>query len=264
MIRYLLLNVPDIVLTIGVIGGSVLLMLLATRLIRKRFPEHIHNANNEVAGFIFAAVAVIYGVMLAFVVIVVWQTLEETHNIVANEANAVVDLYRFSWELPSPYDTTLRSAVENYTLATVNQEWDAMARGTSSPAVDVALEDIWGVYRELHRAKLASQLSDGSLYESIQNISNARNLRLNESRTEIPPLMWLLLWGGGILMLGFTLFFRSPNERAHLTMVAMLTAVVAVVLLLIMELDIPFAGSIHISSKPFEDALQTIQRLGGN
>ena len=246
-----------------IIGGSVLLMLLATLFVRRRFPEEIHNANNEVAGFIFAAVSVIYGVMLAFVVIVVWQDLENTHEFVANEGNAVADLYRFSWELEPPYDAALRSAVETYARTAVNQEWGAMAHGTSSPAADAALDDIWNVHRELHRARLASP-RDSNLFQNIQRISNLRSLRLGESRTEIPPLMWLLLWSGGIVTLGFTLFFRTQNERAHLLMVAMLAAVVASVLLLILELDIPFAGSIHVGSEPFQDALQTIQRLGGN
>src|SRR5271156_4811726 len=47
--------------------------------------------NNEIAGFKFATVGVIYAVLLAFTVIAVWDKFSEAENAVADEAGAIAD-----------------------------------------------------------------------------------------------------------------------------------------------------------------------------
>lgn len=236
-------------------------MMLATWFVRRRFPEEIHNSNNQVAGFIFAAVAVIYGVQLAFTVVVVWQAFDDTRTIVQHEANAVTDLYHFSWEIPEPYGESLRVALKDYTTGIINDEWAAMANGNASPQVEAALDDIWTIHRNIHLANIAIHPQAGSLFDGITKMGDLRRLRLDESNTELPGLMWILLWGGGALTLAFTLFFRAPNERAHLVMIAMMTGIVAFVLFLIMELDQPFLGEINVSPQPFVQALAAFERI---
>lgn len=56
--------------------------------------------NNEVAGFKFAVVGVFYAVMLAFVVIAVWEDYRDTEAAVRDEAKATVDLFRVAEALP--------------------------------------------------------------------------------------------------------------------------------------------------------------------
>ena len=53
--------------------------------------------NNEVAGFKFATVGVLYAVLLAFAVIVVWEKFSDAENNVAQEAGAAATIYRLSW-----------------------------------------------------------------------------------------------------------------------------------------------------------------------
>jgi FtsH-binding integral membrane protein len=257
----LLLNFSTEFLLTVIVGGSIVLMMLATWFLRRHFPERIHAANNEVAGFIFAAVAVFYGVMLAFVVVVVWQSYDTARAIVSREANAVMDLYRFSWELPAPYDAALRSAVKDYTQTLIQDEWAAMARGQGSVRTDKALDAVWAVHRDLHLANAVPSAQASNFFNNLAAVGNERRLRLNENETELPILFWLLLVGGGAITLGFTLFFRAPNARAHYLMVIMMTGVVAFVLFLIMELDDPFVGSISVSPAPFERVLTTIQQF---
>ena len=57
--------------------------------------------NNEVAGFKFAVVGLFYGVLLAFVVIAVWDEYRNTETAVRNEAKAAVDLHALPSLSPS-------------------------------------------------------------------------------------------------------------------------------------------------------------------
>jgi hypothetical protein len=52
--------------------------------------------NNEVAGFKFAVLGVIYAVLLGFAVIVVWEKFSSAGETVTQEAAGVVSVYRLS------------------------------------------------------------------------------------------------------------------------------------------------------------------------
>lgn len=231
------------------------MIVLATNYVRKRVDEQMHLANNEVAGFIFGAVSVVYGVLLAFMVLVVQQAFEGAHATVEQEANALVDLYRVAQELPEPYGAEFRTVAVEYAQRVLDDEWDLMQNGNSSPSVDETLEKFWLVHRQMHTNGITVGSHDVTLFEALENLGNQRRIRLLDSRLELPGLMYILLIGGGIVTVGFTLFLRAPNWKAHLLMAAMFTGVVSFVLVLIIELDNPFTGDIRIQPDAFEQAL---------
>jgi hypothetical protein len=53
-----------------------------------------------IAGPIFSTLGVVYAVLLAFAIIVVWQSFDTTQNNVVREANYYADIYRDSVGLP--------------------------------------------------------------------------------------------------------------------------------------------------------------------
>ena len=64
---------PAWFLFILMVGVPVGLAWVATLLVHGRTTAVMDEKHNEVAGFIFATVGVVYAVLLAFVVIVVWE-----------------------------------------------------------------------------------------------------------------------------------------------------------------------------------------------
>ncbi len=259
--RYLLLNVPTPLLILLIVGGSALITVAVTHFVRTHINEKIHRENNEVAGFIFAAVGVIYGVLLAFMVLVVQQSFENAQATVEHEANSLVTIYRLAQELPEPYRSELKRLAVEYGERVVNQEWEAMARGESSAEVDQTIEKVWELHQRLHTTKveLGSHASD--FFQAVITLGNDRRIRLLQSRIELSSLLWVLLISGGILTIGFTLFLRAPNHIAHLLMAAMFAGLVAFVLLLIIELDNPFTGDVSVQPLAFQQALQLFARV---
>ena len=96
----LLNEVSPWLLALGIVAiaeaYSIGLMLLC----RKRWGTDRLALNNEVAGFKFAVVGVFYAVLLAFVVIAVWEDYRDTETAVRNEAKALADLHQVSYGLP--------------------------------------------------------------------------------------------------------------------------------------------------------------------
>jgi hypothetical protein len=54
------------------------------------------KTNNEVAGFKFATVGVLYAVLLAFAVLVVWEKFNRAEENVAQEAGGAATIYRLA------------------------------------------------------------------------------------------------------------------------------------------------------------------------
>src|SRR3974390_1289764 len=79
------------------------------------------TTNNEVAGFKFATIGVIYAVMLAFAVLVVWEKFNEAESNVAREASASATVFRLSAGLPVERGTPLKQAMIAYLEAAIDK-----------------------------------------------------------------------------------------------------------------------------------------------
>jgi hypothetical protein len=84
-----------------------------------------------VAGFKFATVGVLYAVLLAFAVIVVWEKFAEAERTVAKEAGAVATLYRLSGGLDEEPGKAFRQDVTDG-RAVISEDWPAMEQGRAS------------------------------------------------------------------------------------------------------------------------------------
>ena len=78
------------------VGLLSLVAMAGPILVRRRWTLERLETNNEVAGFKFATVGVLYAVLLAFAVIVVWEKFTEADDRVAAEAGAAATIYRLA------------------------------------------------------------------------------------------------------------------------------------------------------------------------
>ncbi|MGH6851506.1 MAG: hypothetical protein ACREDD_13850, partial [Methylocella sp.] len=94
--------------------------------------------NNEIAGIKFATIGGIYGVLLAFAVVVVWGKFNDAETAVLREAGASATLYRLAAGL-EPEAVATRAALGNYLRLAIDREWPLMAAETESREVTQAL-----------------------------------------------------------------------------------------------------------------------------
>jgi hypothetical protein len=211
--------------------------------------------NNEVAGFKFAVVGVIYAVMLAFAVIVVWERYSEAEIAVVSEAGAAATLYRLA-SGPEPAAVRVRSALDNYLRLAIERDWPQMAVERESPEVTAALNALY--------VEVLSLASSGSrpnpvlqemLYQ-LDGMTQARRTRLHMAIGIVPAVLWLALSLGGVLTVVFTYFFGAENLRAQILMSGILSIIVFMGLFVIVSIDHPFTGPVHVDSVPLERVLQ--------
>jgi hypothetical protein len=76
-----------------VVGGVCLVALAGFELVDRLVPAVSRQRHNDVAGFIYAALRVIYAVLLALVVISVWEEYQAASETVEEEANSVAEIF---------------------------------------------------------------------------------------------------------------------------------------------------------------------------
>jgi hypothetical protein len=228
------------------IGMPTLLAMAAPVLVRRRITSERLRRNNEVAGFTFATVGVLYAVLLAFAVIVVWEKSSEAEKAVAQEAGAAATLYRLADGMGGVPVAVIRGGMTHYLRSAVQEDWPAMKRGGLSHATTRALDGIYAaVLTFTPDDGRGTELLGASLHQ-LDLLTEARRKRLSMAYGAVPGVLWFVLVGGAVLTVGFTLFFG--NESLHVQ--AMTTGILAFLifsgLLVIVAFDQPFAGPLTV------------------
>lgn len=238
------------------VGLTTLLAMAGPVLIRRRVSLDRLRVNNEVAGFKFATVGVLYAVLLAFAVIVVWEKFSEAENVVAREASALATLYRLADGIGGDPGTALRDSLGRYIRTAAAEDWPAMGRGTDSPATTRALG---AAYAALLTFAPGDNRGTALLAEALHQldlVTQARRTRLVLASGVVPGVLWFVLCSGAVLTVGFTLFFGSENVRIQALMTGILAFLIFSGLLVISAIDYPFAGSVKVQPEGLLEVLE--------
>ena len=137
-----------------------------------------------------------------------------------------------------------------------------MAQGDESPRTQAAMDNLWRAYLQFEPQTSRENALYAQSLDHLNEISANRRLRLYASRDDLPTVVQVLLWGGGLITISFTYFFGVKSVRSQALMTAALAGVIAFILFLIIVLDNPFHGYVRASSEPLQLVLKRIQATG--
>jgi hypothetical protein len=96
------------------VGAIVVLTVGGIAIARFVLPARSTVLEDEVAANIATVVSAIFAVLLAFVVIVVWQQWDDAQSKVQQEANALSNLFEEAGVFPEPRRSELRAQLRDY------------------------------------------------------------------------------------------------------------------------------------------------------
>jgi Protein of unknown function (DUF4239) len=235
------------------VGGTVLLSIAGTLIVRRLVGVEVLERHNEVAGFVYAVLGVVYAVLLGFAAITVWERYDRAQASVAQEANDLADLYRDAQTFPSDIRAQLGSQIRDYVRLAVDKEWPAMANGKSSPEVWDAYIQLWRAYYQFAPATDQEKTWYSQSLTKLNDLGDQRRLRLLMSRIgSVPIMMWIALLGTGAITIAFSFLFGTPNAIAQVIMSLGLAFTIALVMLAVVALGQPFAGISRVGHQPFD------------
>jgi hypothetical protein len=251
---------PAWLLFILIVGGSVVLAWVGTVLLLRRTNAPMDEKHNEVAGFIFATAGVVYAVLLAFTVIIVWEQYLAAESAVAQEAAALITVARDTSSFPEPARGQVRDQLRAYAQFVIKDEWRTMDEGTlereESKDALAAINTVWSIYRSLPPSQV-----DLHTTESLDDLSALRAVRLQSNVAALPDVLWLGLVLGAVVMICFCLILHMKNVQYHAALTALLAGLLAMGLWMILVINHPFAGDVHVSTDAFRHAMFVIDSL---
>jgi hypothetical protein len=230
-------------------------------LLQTRFKSEVLRRHNDVAGYLFSAVGVIYAVVLGFIVVVVWEKYDSTLYNTDQEVAAVADLYRSVGGFDNPARDQIRSELREYVDDVIRIEWPQMAERANPPADIDLLESLAQRLDTYQPRTLAQSNAQQIAMNQRVRLFDARRQRLIESAPSVPLILWLALFAGAAAMLAFAYLFGVENHPAQLVMTAILTALIAVLFVVIDEFDHPFSGSVRISDTGWVNLQQHLSQI---
>ncbi len=255
-IQYLLYTVPTSILGSIIIAGTVVFVVAGLFIVRAFVPTHKIKLHNDIAGYIFTTLGVIYAVLLAFMVVVSWQSFDNSNSNVTREANSIAALYRDMGGLSPAFRVKAQPALDSYVNSIINDEWPLLQKGQRSMVTQQKSNELWDIYYSYEPVTESQKVFFAESVSKKNMASELRRQRILDSRTGIHPILWLVLIAGGIITITFTFFFGTENFAAQIIMSSLLAALIALILFTIMNLDYPFTGDISIRADAFREILR--------
>ena len=246
--------------SILIVGLTTLIAMLGPVLVRRHVGLHRLSTNNEVAGFKFATVGVLYAVLLAFAIIVVWEKFSDAEANVAREAGAAAGIYRLANGIGGEPGAALDRSVTAYLNAAIAHDWPAMERGKASPTVTHALNDLYAGLLSYNPPDSRGVAILSEILHQLDTMTEARRSRLVAAAGSVPGIVWLVLFGGAIVTIGFTFFFGTANLRAQCLMTGALSLLIFSGLFIIIIVDRPFTGTVKVTPEALSAVVEDFAR----
>lgn len=242
-----LLLLPHWLAGLLLVSATAIFSTTGFLLVHRYIPVKIRQIHNDVAGFVFATLGATYGVLLAFVVIVVWEQFNDTRITVENESSTTLALYHNLQAYPNKQlaNTMLQNLIE---YARISNTEDHLRVGQSTEDSTRALEQLFTTLHGAVPEHQHEQIIYGYILQGLNDLAKYRDLRLYASQEELPSVIWIGVVIGGLITIGFTFLFGTENVWAHIIMMSLLATLISTVIYVVIELDHPTMGAVRVGS----------------
>lgn len=209
------------------------------------------------ADYVAMFTVTMYTVLLAFIVVILWQRLEDINADVRTESQDLTQLIWSAQRLPAADRAAIRDAVTDYTAAVLGHEW---------PAADLAATDDSAAAVASLRTHLATafSLDDQTTLRDqelavVDDLAAARSDRIGKTLSstypEILTVALVLLSAATVA----TPFLLGPRlEALSILGIAVTIGVVVSALVLVVDMQGDYSGAFSVSRIPFETVQQQL------
>jgi uncharacterized membrane protein len=191
------------------------------------------------------------GLLLAFTFGMAGDRFDRRKTLVVEEANAIGTAWLRTDLIPEPQRTQARDTLRQYTQARLDAV-DVSARAGAIARSEQLQGSLWTTTAA---AAAATPTPPVALFvAAVNEVIDMHGRRLNAAiRNPIPPSIFGTLYAVALLVLAALGYARGLTEDRSAVATSVLTLVLAVVILLILDLDRPYEGLLTVSQQAMND-----------
>ena len=250
-------DVPWYLFALTIIIASSTVAAGGFLLIRRLTNPQQLKCDQEIASYALNTIALLYCVIVGFVVIKVQERHTFVKETTTKEANLLLNLYYSSCDVfPQTVCRDIKGSVRRYARDVVEKEWPLMIEGKDlALAFPNSVHALWKTYDQITPTDSGQTARYQESLSRLNELTEARFGRLSNVERSESAFMWTVLIYGGILVIVSSYLFASTSLIEHVCQLVFISSFIALVLLLIFFLDSPYTGPTAIKPLPFENVL---------
>lgn len=223
--------------------------------------SHVAQTENADVGTLAGAALGLLALLVAFNFSMAEARFDARRNLVLEEANAIGSTANFALMLPAAAQQPILDLLRDYTAVRIGL---GVGHDQSKMEQDIArsLELQTRLWQQAVAVTAADphSLPAYRFVGSLNEMNNIHEARLTALRNHVPFAVLLMLIGTSMVAMGFTGYNAGVSgTRRHLTMFIM-TLTIALLILLIIDLDRPYRGLILVPVQALVDTAQGLPR----
>jgi hypothetical protein len=229
-------------------------------IVRRFLPRWFGDKDyNDIVGQFLSASGVFFGITLGLLSVGAWENFSSVDTAVTEEANVIGVIYRVVDNYPEPHRTILTEQLRDYVRNEIDVAWPKQRLGitpgsTGNPKIARFLA-------YLSRVEPASEAEKLLFQEGIRQFNRmveSRRLRIASVTTQLPPIVWMVVFGGSVLNLSLMWLFVVEKKRLHDLLTAVLASLLGLLVFLLAVMDFPFRGEFSVGPDSFELVYQQL------
>ena len=252
-----------------IILGAAALSAAGMLIVRRRAPAGTFFKDPIPAGAVYTVAGTAYMVILAFVFFIAFESYGGAKADAEEEATATLAMFH----AVGPFGPTARAELEGqmicYAREVISDGWPAMREGRGSSVVDARVSAMEEAAEQVPVNDVKQAAAFEHWFALNEERRQGRQGRIGEAEGLVPPVIWLILIIGAVVVIASVALF-ADREEAAATQAAMAAAIAIIVvsgLVLVRFLDKPYedkSGSIKPTAMERTLAqMESLHREGG-
>lgn len=241
------------------VAGAVVAGALIAYLVRRYGLDEGRPDNNDAAGQAFTIVGGLHAVVVAFVLISLFDAASTVRDGSYQETQALVSASWAAQSLPEPARSQVPEFARQYAETVVRQEWPRLRNGGMQG------EEGWTLVNRMRESLDATATPDQNDWLTNRKIAAAtglagvyqqRQARLNAVRdNNVGVVLWFVLIVGSVIFVLLPNLFGGTKQATHIIIVSTLAATTTLLLYAIFQMQNPFAGGAKVGPEAFSQAI---------
>ena len=232
----------DLWLAVLVIVGAAALSAAGMLIVRRGAPAGTYFKDPIPAGAVYTVVGTAYMVIVAFVFFVAFESYGGAKSDAEEEATATLAMFHAALPFKPTARARLQGQVICYAREVIAHEWPAMRDGKASSAVDARVTALEESASRLPIEGAKQHAAYDHWFTLNEERRKGRQGRIAQASGLVPPVLWLILIVGAVVVVAAVGFFADTREAAlpQAAMIAAVAVIVASGLVLVRFLDRPY------------------------